>query len=287
MKIKIFLVTMMLALCASFTQAHAEYNVVYPQETKQEKADRIARSKNKPTQTKSKAARVTSPQVNVVTGQALLSPQKQYKVLIQNIANLEGEISMINSSLPDLSRGKAKKALKRMQTLERELNTIKSTIALYPKSITDPQYNKEVEQLQKEAFMEMLNQKTEQLIASDNPYQGLISTDPQLEKTYRNFIATGGVPSFGQADFVENKSSNDSNNMTKGGKSFFSVLFAISSKPLPSSSFPYVEVYSQKLKNGKIAYFAGSFENKTDANTVCTQILSKGQFRDSFVVFIK
>lgn len=251
---------------------------------KKEKAAKIAKSKNTSKPKKSK----TSTNVEFATGQVSVSPAKQYQILDMRKSNITAEIEAINLSLPELKRPKAKKALQRIQKLELELNSVTKSMSLFPKSITEPGYSQQVENEQKQAFMDALNRKTDLMIAQNDPFAEQISLDPELEKTYRNYINDGGAVSFGSSDFSTDKNSNDMNQLiSQNGGRFYSVLFAIASKPISTKNYPYTTVYTQKLKNGTIAYFAGSFENQQQANVVCNQILAKGQFRDAFVVLVK
>lgn len=249
--------------------------------SKKEKAQKIAKSKNTPKPKKTK-------NVEIASGQVSVSPAKQYQILEQRKINLTADIEAINVSLSELTRSKAKKGLKRVQELEIELNSVTKAMSLFPKSISQPGFSKQIENEQKMAFMEALNRKTDQMIAQNDPFAEQISLDPELEETYRDYINNGGEVSLGRQDFSNDKNSNDINKIiNQNGKKFYSVLFAIASKPLSTKSYPYTTVYTQKLKNGTIAYFAGSFENQQQANAACNQILAKGQFRDAFVVLIK
>lgn len=237
---------------------------------------------------KKKVAKSTSEPFIAPVSQVSVSPAKQYQILVDRRNSITSEIEAINVSLPQMKKGVAKKALQRIACMQLELASIEKTMSMYPRSISDPNYEKAIEDQQKEAFLQALSLKTDQLIANSNPFDKTISKDPEVEKAYREYIANGGIIAFSGTDFVEGQLSNEiSHLVSQNGGRFYTVVFAIAQNSIKSNAMPYDKVFSQKIKNGKIAYFAGAFAQKQDAEKLCNQILAKGIYRDSFVVLIK
>lgn len=216
-----------------------------------------------------------------------LSPEKQYQILVQRKTFLEQDIILIRESLPGLSKSQSKKAVKRVEALQLELSSVATSMSMFSKSITQKGYIDNQSKVQKEAFMKSLALKTAKLIEANDPFSGQISVDKELEQSYRQYINEGREVSLGKDDFSTESNSGQINALVKQQGRFYSVLFAIASQPISVKKFPYNKIYTQKLKNGLTGYFAGAFAQESDAQRVCGQILSKGQYRDSFVVLIK
>lgn len=196
------------------------------------------------------------------------SPKAIYEHLTRRQYEINTTLQSLSASLPALKGGKAKKVVKQIDALQTENRAIATQIDMLPRAVRDPQYALEIEQQEKQAFRDQLKHESDELMKNVDPYAGQLSTDPELQQAYREYIAIN----------IGNQQYNNTEDLT------FRVMFAIAKKPLAKTSVKLAPVLTQKLNNGSTAYYFGNFKSKEEAQNACNKILAEGKYRDAFVV---
>lgn len=202
-----------------------------------------------------------------------------YATLLGEQQQLANQIETLSAALLDSKKSKAKKISKEINSLTNDIEIVERKLATYPIEIRDPNYQRPVEI--DVAFNTKLDQLTELRISQTDPYADQISLDPELEELYRNYLKNSGyIPLYKSVDGKLVEITDET--IT------YRIMIAISRQPIPSSTFGSMsDILEQRMPNGSIIYYQGAYKTKDEANEACSEILSRGKARDSFVVAMR
>lgn len=222
-------------------------------------------------------------QTNVASVSGTNSADQVYRNLLAEQAVVGEQISALSLSLHTASASKAKKINKELAILTDQLVVIERKLAAFPVSVVNPSVRTtsgDVDQ----AFINTMDSVAAVRIAQSNPFQGRLSSDPDLERMYRAYISENGgnMPSVAMVDGLS-ITTTQMNSAATGDK-VYRVMIAIGQSQLPMSSFNSLgDVIEQRVANGYV-YYQGAYSSLSEAQTACNRILAAGKFRDAFVV---
>lgn len=200
------------------------------------------------------------------------SPKAAYAQILTRLETIQTQLDVLSTQLMGSRGGKAKKIVKQIDALQREKTSLNAQKPLFSRSITDPEYAQAQDQREREEYMAELAAKTSELIAKTDPFAGKMSDDPELQKTYREYVDTFMPRQAPETTFAT-------------GDKVYRVMFAIAKKAINVQEIQaYGQVMEQRLPSGGIAYYVGLFTSREAAQGVCNKILATGKYRDAFVV---
>lgn len=187
--------------------------------------------------------------------------KSSYAVLQNEQMLLSEKISILSSEFQGASKSKARKISKQINDLTLQLTAVERRMDSYPESIRNPS-SVTFAQID-DQFARELDAKVAARVAASNPYAGQLSSDPELEKIYRQALKSGKA----EAGIT------------------YRVMISISKSVLPKSTFNgLTDIVEQRMANGNIAYYQGAYTSRDEAETACRKILAARKFRDAFVV---
>lgn len=214
----------------------------------------------------------TTPKFAETQGLVSASPSMAYANLQKRVVSVDHEIQLLSQSLTSLKKSKAKKAVAQIESLQTERQVIMRQMDMYPRSITDPDYARELQAKEDALFKQQLATSASQMNSRVNPYGGQISSDPELQQAYKEYVD-------------QNRLSDESDETYTDGQVVYRVMFAITKKPLSANTLSNMGAVSeQRMGDGKIAYYTGNYRTRSEAQSACNNILSNGRYRDAFVV---
>lgn len=210
----------------------------------------------------------------VVSG--VTSSDNIYKELLQRRSMLEQELGTLSGVLGQTRGGKARKISDQIERLTADIAVTERLLATFPKSTS----GESIEAID-DKFERELDSVAAIRIAVTDPFAGRISSDPELERMYRDYLAQNGT-----TPFLSSGQNNSSTGVRySDGERVFRIMIAISKTPLSKSSFNGMsDVMEQQMPSGGMVYYQGTYSTLSDAQRVCNSILSQRRFRDAFVV---
>lgn len=211
-----------------------------------------------------------------------------YAELQRQQIEIGGQIASLSTKLHTASRSKAKKITNQINYLTDNLVAVERRLLAFPQYVRDPSSRVDTSKEEKEAFRRELDSIAALRVAASDPFAGRLSSDPQLEKMYREYLAsTGGkvlkVDDYQSTQSVDQSSQIQSGNLPSG--TTYRVLIAISKTQIPASKFASLDnVMEQSMPAGGYVYYQGSYGSIAQAQVACNKILSEHRFRDAFVV---
>lgn len=221
---------------------------------------------------------------NVTPVSGTNSADQVYRNLLAEQALIGEQISALSLSLHTASASKAKKINKELAILTDQLVVVERKLAAFPVSVANPSVSTTSSDVD-QAFINTMDSVAAVRISQSNPFQGRLSSDPNLERMYRAYISENGenMPSVAMVDGLSITTTTKTDYATTGDK-VYRVMIAIGKSQLPMSSFNSLgDVIEQRVANG-YAYYQGAYSSLNEAQTACNRILAAGQFRDAFVV---
>lgn len=208
------------------------------------------------------------------------STRDAYAALLNEQQYINSQIETLVVALRETKGGKAKKISSQINELTNQVEIIGRKLATYPLEIRDPNYQRPVET--DELFNAQLDELISLRISQTDAYAGTISSDPELEQLYRDYLKDNGyIPIY---SFIDGQRTEIADNTGVT----YRVMIAISRQPLPISAFDSMtDISEQRMPNGGIIYYQGAYNTKAEADAACNEILAKGKARDSFVVAMR
>lgn len=189
-----------------------------------------------------------------------------YAALLKEQTLLSEQIGVLSTQLQGASKAKAKKISAQINDLTSKLGAVQRRLDSFPESIKNP--GNTVMEVDEE-FNRQMDALAAQMNAAADPFAGQISSDPELEAMYRQYLS-------------EN---NNGAVINAGDGLVYRVMIAISKNALPKSAFKgLTDILEQRMNNGGVIYYQGSYATQQDAQNACNMILSQRKFRDAFVV---
>ncbi|MFI3299457.1 MAG: hypothetical protein R3Y49_06625 [Rikenellaceae bacterium] len=204
------------------------------------------------------------------------SAQGQYNLLLQDKDRLNTEIYQLNSKIAVEKKSKQKKLQKTLDSKNSELEVVNRRMESFPESVRNPQ---SAEKTQDKEFLDMLEKNAQKKIQMTDPYSGTISNDPALEQSYRKHLNNNGYIPLYDSQSGECITSESDNSLK------YRIMLTIERSALPASSFNGMDsVLEQRMADGTIIYYQGSYSTEGEAQRACANIIKQNKFRDAFVV---
>lgn len=199
-----------------------------------------------------------------------------YNELMQRKSMLEQEIGTLSALMGQARGGKARKISDQIERITADIAVTERLLATFPKSSNGESIAALDDQFERE-----MDSVAAVRIAATDPFAGRISSDPELERMYRDYLAQNGT-----TPFLSGGQNNSSTGMQySDGERVFRVMIAISKTPLAKSSFSGMsDVIEQQMPSGGMVYYQGTYSTLSDAQRGCNSILAQRRFRDAFVV---
>lgn len=218
---------------------------------------------------------------NEITVSGTASKNNAKKNLLDRQSMLTDQIAALSGELSGSKKSVAKKISKQLEALNADLAVVTRLIATFP---TERNNSASIE-AEDALFKLQLDSVAAVRIAITDPYAGKISTDPALEKMYREYLAQNGTVPFiefnsqGELDIQSDPA------VYSSGAKIYRVMIAISKNAMPLSEFSgLTDVLEQRLPSGGRVYYQGSYNTKSEADQACRAVLAQRRFRDAFVV---
>lgn len=214
-----------------------------------------------------------------------------YAELKRQQVEIGSRIADLSTQLHTASKSKAKKITKQINLLTDELVAVERRLAAFPVSVTDPSSRPNTIDHDKKLFRQELDSIAAIRVAQSDPFAGRLSSDPQLDKMYRDYLASSGgkvikvEEEHNQLEAESKSQSSTFKNDNIPAGTVYRVMIAISKTKIPTSQFSSLDnVLEQSMPSGGYVYYQGSYESIDQAQQACNKILAARHFRDAFVV---
>lgn len=219
------------------------------------------------------SSKSTDDNQTIVTGNYQSIAERNYAAIMAQQQNVVSRIDMLTTELNSATRSRTKRIVKEITSLNNELAILERQAMAYPESVRNQSTseNPELEAQQKEAFMNELDRKADQIISNQSDDdQSWGSSDPELDRAYKNYSNPGS------SDYDSESSTMD--------RVVYSVQIGSGGNGKSSSFRGVSGVKETRLSNGSSAYTVGAYSSLNAAKQECARIKSSTSYRDAFVV---